>query len=95
MAVIESIIKTDSIGRWYIEISDTMKEDSSEICYDIEDYAKKVEKMGEDYGPSVEIMWSSDEGVTPTQIHEVRMQIMAHEARIEQEKQDGEGTPYK
>ncbi len=86
MIVIESIIKTNPLGRWYIELSDTMKEDSMEICLDINEYAQKVEKMGEEYGGEVEVAWSSDEGVSLTQIHEVRQEIMAYEAKIEAEK---------
>ena len=40
MVVIESVIKTNPLGRWYIELSDTMKEESMEICLDIFEYAQ-------------------------------------------------------
>jgi len=86
MVVIESTIKTNPMGRWYIELSDTLKEDSMEICLDIEEYAQKIEMMGQEYGQEVEVSWSSDKNVTPVQINEVRQQIMAYEARIEAEK---------
>jgi hypothetical protein len=89
-AVIESTIKSDPVGRWYIEISDTMKEDSMEICLNIYEYAEKIEKMGEEYGGVVEVMWSSEENVTPQQIHEVRQQIMQYEAE-EAAKKEAEG----
>jgi len=36
--VIESIIQTNPLGRWYIELSDTLKEESMEICLDIIEY---------------------------------------------------------
>ena len=101
MVVIESVIKTNALGRWYIELSDTMKEDTEEngriICLDINEYAQKVEMMGEEYGGEVEVAWSSDEGVTVEQINEVRHQIMAYEAEIEAKKQEAthmpDGTP--
>jgi len=89
MTVIESVIKSNPIGRWYIELSDTSKEESPEnriICLDINEYAQKVEQLGEEYGEDVAVEWSSDEGVTPEQINEVRQQIMAYEAQIEAEK---------
>jgi len=89
MVVIESVIKSNALGRWYIELSDTMKEDNDEnriICLDINEYAQKVEEMGKEYNGEVEVAWSSDEGVSVTQIHEVRQQIMAYEAQIEAEK---------
>ena len=97
MVVIESVIKTNALGRWYIELSDTMKEESMEICLDINEYAQKVEMMGEEYGGEVEVSWSSDEGVTVEQINEVRHQIMAYEAEIEAKNQESthmpDGTP--
>lgn len=86
MVIIESIIKTNPLGRWYIELSDTMKEESMEICLDINEYAQKVEMMGEEYGGEVEVAWSTEDNVTPAQINEVRQQIMAYEAEIEAQK---------
>jgi len=86
MVVIESIIKSNPLGRWYIELSDTLKEESPEnriVCLDITEYAQKIELMGEEYNGEVEIAWSSDENVTPEQINEVRMQIMAYESEQE------------
>ena len=74
------------MGRWYIELSDTMKEESTQMCINIEDYAKKVEMMGAEYGGEVEVAWSSDDNVTPAQINEVRMQIMIYESEIESQK---------
>ena len=97
MVVIESIIKTNPMGRWYIELSDTMKEESLEMCIDIQDYAKKVEMMGAEYGGEVEVAWSSDEGVTVEQINEVRQQIMVYEAEVEAKNTEAthmpDGTP--
>ncbi|MFC2057301.1 hypothetical protein ACFLR6_00005 [Campylobacterota bacterium] len=57
-----------------------------EICLDINEYAQKVEMMGEEYGGEVEVAWSSEENVTLAQINEVRQQIMAYEAEIEAQK---------
>ena len=97
MVVIESVIKSNPLGRWYIELSDTMKEESMEICLDINEYAQKVEMMGEEYGGEVEVAWSTEDNVTPVQINEVRQQIMAYEAEIEAKKQEAthmpDGTP--
>jgi len=98
--IIESVIKSNPVGRWYIELSDTMKDESMEICLDINEYAQKVEMMGQEYGGAVEIAWSSDDNVTPEQINEVRMQMMAYEAELEAAKENSEqqthqadGTP--
>ena len=99
MVVIESVIKSNPLGRWYIELSDAMKEEGEEriVCLDINEYAQKIEMMGQEYGGDVEVAWSSEENVTPEQINEVRMQIMAYEAEVEAQKQNDthmpDGTP--
>ena len=96
--VIESTIKTSPLGRWYIELSDTMKDDAEPVfCMDVYEYADKLEEMGKEYDGIVETIWSSDDNVTPEQINEVRMQMNAYEAEQEAKK-DGvnnmpDGTP--
>ena len=83
MFLIESVIKTNPVGRWYIELRDTTKEQKREICLDIQEYAQKIELMGEEYNGEVEVTWSTDEGVTVEQINEVRKEIMAYEAEVQ------------
>ena len=89
MVIIESVIKSNALGRWYIELSDTtIEEDPTApkiLCADIQDYAKKIAIMGEPYGGEIEVAWSSADGVSVAQIHEVRQQIMAYEAEVEAE----------
>ncbi len=83
--MIESVIKSNPLGKWYIELFDTSKDETPEsrvICLDVFEYAQKVEEMGKDY-EEVEVAWSSDENVTPEQINEVRMQMNAYEAEQE------------
>ncbi len=98
MVVIESVIKTSPLGRWFIELTDTAKEDAEPVfCMDVYEYADKIEEMGKAYGDDVEVMWSSEDNVTPEQINEVRMQMNAYEAEQEA-KRNGEemmpdGTP--
>ncbi len=96
--VIESTIKTSPLGRWYIELSDTMKDDAEPvICMDVYEYADKLEEMGKEYDGVVETIWSSDDNVTPEQINEVRMQMNAYEAEQEAKKEGvgnmPDGTP--
>ena len=87
--IIESVIKTNPLGRWYIELCDTMKDESMEICLDIYEYSQKIEEMAKEYGGEVEIAWSSEDNVTPEQINEVRQQMMAYEAEQEAAKENG------
>ncbi len=81
--LIKSTIKTNPLGRWYIELNDTTEENHMEICLDVNEYAAKIEKIGQEYGNDIEIEWSSEDGVTPEQINEVRMQMNAYEAERE------------
>jgi len=90
--VIESVIKNSPLGRWYIELTDTMNEEAEpQFCMDIYEYAEKIEEIGKAYDGVVDVIWSSDDGVTPEQINEVRMQMNAYEAEQEA-KRNGETT---
>jgi len=92
--MIESVIKTSPLGRWYIELTDTMKEDEEPIiCLDVFEYADKVEEMGKEYDGAVEVIWSSEDDVTPEQINEVRMQMNAYEAEQEAKKNSEANMP--
>ena len=88
--IIESVIKSNPVGRWYIELTDTMKDEEERIiCLDVYEYAEKIEVLGEEYNQEIEIAWSSDDNVTPAQINEVRQQMMAYEAEEEAKKEQG------
>jgi hypothetical protein len=87
--IIESVIKSNPVGRWYIELTDTMKDDEERIiCLDVYEYAEKIEIIGEEYNQEIEIAWSSDDNVTPAQINEVRQQMMAYEAEEEAKREN-------
>ncbi len=85
--IFESVIKSNPVGRWYIELRDTSEEDRVEVCLDIDEYARKIEDMGAEYGGDIEVKWSAEENVTQQQLNEVRMQI----AGYEQEQQANQG----
>lgn len=104
--VIQSIIKTNPVGRWYIELIEPDEADTQErnVCLDIYEYAQKMEVITQKYGNEVEVAWESQENVTPAQINEVRQQIVAYDAEQEAKMNDapqdmpqdgGEWTPNK
>ena len=88
--ILETVIKANPIGRWYLEIRDS-EEDRSEICLDLDEYAQKIEDMGAIYGGDVEVAWSAEENVTQIQINEVRQAMMMYEQKL-QEEQAGENV---
>ncbi len=81
--IIKSTIKSNPVGRWYIELNDTTEEDHRAICLDVNEYAIKIEEIGAEYGGDIEVVWSAEDNVTPEQINEVRMQMNAYEAERE------------
>ena len=88
MAVIfETVIKSNPIGRWYLELKDTSEEDRVEICLDLEEYTMKIEDMGAEYGGDIEVNWSAEENVSEAQINEVRMAMIAYEQKQKSEDQ--------
>ena len=81
--IINSTIKSNPLGRWYIELNDTTEEGHIAICLDINEYAIKIEEIGAEYGGDIDVLWSSENNVTPEQINEVRMQMNAYEIERE------------
>lgn len=68
-----SNIKVNRVGNWYIELKDTV-DGRIEICNDLEEFSKKIEELGGDYGGAIdEVKWVVDEDVRPDQLDEVRM----------------------
>ncbi len=89
MAVIfESTIKSNPVGRWYIELRDT-EEDVTEFCLDMDEFAQKIEDMGAEYGGDIEVHWKADENVTQQQMNEVRMEIARWEQKLQEDTQGG------
>jgi hypothetical protein len=54
-----SIIKAKPLGGWYIELTETATGESV-ICDDLDEYMEKIEQMGAEYGPSMQVAWSVD-----------------------------------
>ena len=89
--IFETVIKTNPVGRWYLEIRDS-EEQRTEICLDLDEYATKIEDMGAIYGGDIEVAWAAEENVTQIQINEVRHAMMAYEQKL-QEAEQSEQNP--
>ncbi len=83
-AIFEAVIKSYPNGKWYIELRD-LDGDREVECLSVEDFSKALEEWGADYGHDVQVAWSQEENVTPVQVHEVRMEMMAYEAKMNEE----------
>ncbi|WP_457749188.1 hypothetical protein [Sulfurimonas sp.] len=87
MAVIfNATIKLDDNNTWFIELKDEM-DGRSEICFDMDEFEKNIEKLGADYGGHIdEVKWFKDENVPPFVIDEIRVIMAEHRAKIEEER---------
>lgn len=89
MAVVfESIIQFDrDTGDWSIKLIDTV-DNRSAICKDLDEYSKKIEDFGQDYGGNIdEVKWSKEDNVPPFILDDIRMEMAKQEEEIEKEKQ--------
>ncbi len=86
MAVVfESTIKIDELGKWYIELKDTV-DDRVEICKDMQEYADKIQELGNDYGGNIdEVKWSKDDDVAQNVMNEIREEMALQQAQIEEQ----------
>lgn len=73
--IFESRIKCNKTGQAYIELKDLV-DGRVEICEDVSEYSKKIEKLGEDYGGKIdEVKWFVDENVPQDELNKIRMDM--------------------
>lgn len=87
MAVIfTATIKLDDNDKWFIELRDET-DGRSEVCFDMDEFEKNIEKLGDDYGGHIdEVKWLKDENVPPVIMDEIRVIMAEHRAKIEEER---------
>ncbi len=75
--IFESRIKAKSnkINDWYIELKDST-DGRIVLCDNLDDYSKKIEEMGSDYGGHIdEVKWFKDDNITQEQYEDVNSQM--------------------
>ncbi len=85
MAVVfEARIKMDDL-MWYIELQD-MTDGRLTNCKDLEEFSKKVQEFGDDYGGNIdEVKWLKDGDVPEQAMDEIRVKMAEHRTEIEEE----------
>jgi len=86
--IFTSTIKLNNEGKWFIELQDITDEDDirTEVCVDLDDYEKKIEDMGAEYGGHIdEVKWLKDDNVLPHILDEIRLKMAEQRAKIEEE----------
>ena len=80
-------IKSNGMGGWYIELKDTLEEeDKVMVSFNVEEFAKQLEEMSEEYGGDVEVEWLKDDIILDAHINEIRQMMMAYEQKMNEEK---------
>ncbi len=82
--IFTSTIKMADKDTWYIELKD-MVDQRVEICKDMEEYAKKIEDLGSDYGGNIDsVNWYKDDNVPAHVMDHIRMEMAKQQAEIEE-----------
>jgi hypothetical protein len=79
-----SHVEPDKIGGWYIKLTDTLEE-KEVICKDLDEYAKKIEEMGDDYGGDIEVTWTRSSLLTPSAYQELQEQMAIMQEKYQDE----------
>ena len=67
---------------WFIELTDTVI-DKKEICDNLEEFSKKIEDFGLEYGGQIdEVKWFQDENVTQEQYSEVNAAMRKYQEEL-------------
>ena len=86
--IFTSTVKVDEKNKWFIELKDMVDGRVAE-CYDMDEYAEKVEDFGSDYGGNIDaVNWYKDDNVPP-HVMDIIRQAMADQ-RAEIEEKNGE-----
>jgi len=91
----EAVLKNNGIGGWCIELTDTL-EPTTVRCENLEDFSNKVQEMGAEYGNDIEVVWSSEEDVSPAHMQELRVAMTEYQEKYQEEidkELNGEQTP--
>jgi len=84
--IFNAVIKVDETLNWYIELTDTV-DGRVENCLNMDEFSKKVEELGSDYGGNIdEVRWSKDDNVSPQAMDEIRMLMAEQQEEIEKLK---------
>ena len=80
--VFESRIKYNRFNEVYIELKDLV-DGRVEICSDLEDYAKKIEKLGKDYSGKIDtVNWFVDDNVPQEEIDKIALAMEKYKEDI-------------
>jgi len=70
-AVFRANIENDTQSNsWVIRLTDTV-DNRVEVCRSLDEFSDHIEKMGDDYGGDIQVLWSKDEDVSEAHFNEI------------------------
>ena len=79
-----SYVDQDVLGNWFIKLTDTLEE-KDVICKDLDDYAKKIEELGADYGNDIEVKWIKSNRLTPANYQDISIKMAIFQEKYKKE----------
>lgn len=59
-----SHVEENESGNWFITLTDTLQGKSA-ICDDMDQYKKSLEKLADEYGNDIEVIWTKSKNLSP------------------------------
>ena len=59
-----SYVDEDTLGNWFIELSDTLEE-TKVICKNLDEYKENIEELGGKYAGDIEVVWTKSKTLSP------------------------------
>ncbi len=88
--VFEALVKNSDNGDWFIELKDTV-DGRIAVCKDLNEFEKKIEELGNDYGGRVdEVKWISHENLSPQNEQKLRVAMMEYHEKYKDQLDDKE-----
>lgn len=69
-----SHVEENEKGDWFITLTDTLQNKSA-VCDDIEQYKINIERLADEYGNDIEVVWTKSKTLTPKSYQELNSQM--------------------
>ena len=92
-----SYVDEDSVGNWFIELTDTLDE-ATVICRNLDEYKDNIEQLGGKYANDIEVVWTKSKTLLPKsyqdlneKMAELHREYQEEIEQINQQNQDDMG----
>lgn len=79
-----SFVDEDSLGDWFIELTDTLS-DKTAVCKNMDEYKEKIEEFGAAYANDITVKWTRSKTLSPKSYDELNSQMQKLQKEYEAE----------